>query len=272
MTYASIMVGVDDGLHASARVRLAADVAQRFGARLLGAAACLPDYPQSYGETAAPMGLVIEEIRQAALDKLAGAERAFRAASSLADRTVWRSDLAGPVPFLARQSRAADLVVLGRYADDEGVSPGMMVGVGDALMGLGRPVLVVPAGTGHLDAARVVIGWKNTLQTRRTISDAMPFLRRAEAVQVFSVADPTDRSDVEDVVGYLALHDVSASAHVAAPSGWSVADDLQRAARHFRADLIVAGGYGYGRLREWFFGGVTRDLLERTPVCCLMSH
>ena len=38
------------------------------------------------------------------------------------------------------------------------------------------------------------------------------------------------------------------------------------------ADLVVAGGYGHARLREWAFGGVTRDLLSRCPVCCLLSH
>ena len=35
---------------------------------------------------------------------------------------------------------------------------------------------------------------------------------------------------------------------------------------------IVAGAYGHGRLREWAFGGVTRDLLSYAPLCCLMSH
>lgn len=47
---------------------------------------------------------------------------------------------------------------------------------------------------------------------------------------------------------------------------------MQKVARDFDADLIVAGAYGYSRLQEWFFGGVTRDLLAKPSVCCLMSH
>ena len=43
-------------------------------------------------------------------------------------------------------------------------------------------------------------------------------------------------------------------------------------AGQFEADLIVSGAFDYSRLREWFFGGVTRNLLDRSPVCCLMSH
>ncbi len=52
------------------------------------------------------------------------------------------------------------------------------------------------------------------------------------------------------------------------PRGWTVADDVRKATRDFDADLIVTGAYGYSRLREWFFGGVTRDLLAQASVCC----
>ncbi len=272
MSYASIMVAVDDGLHAPARVRLAADLAHRLGARLVGAAACMPDYPRGYGETAVPMGMVIEQIRQAALNRLAGVEQVFRHASCLNDRVVWRSDLVSPVLFIESQSRVADLVVVARYADDEGVTVGMAVDAGDVLMGLGKPVLVVPPGIEHLEGRRVLVGWKNTPQTRRVVSDAMPLLRRAQEVQVFRVSDGEDRAEVEDVVRYLALHDVNATAHVSKPSGWPIAEDVRKAALDFDADLIVTGAYGYSRMREWFFGGVTRDLLEQAPVCCLLSH
>ena len=270
--YASLMVAVDDGRHAAARVRLAAELAHRFGARLIGAAGCLPEYPQGFGETIVPAGMAIEEIRQAALARLAGAERVFRQTSCLNDRIEWRSDLTAPTAFLQRQSRAADLVVVGRQADDAGVSPGMAVSVGDVLMGLGRPVLVVPPGREHLAARRIVVGWKNTLQTRRALSDALPLLRRAEAVRVVRVAETGDSAEIEDVAAYLALHDVPATAQVMAPAGWSVAETLEGAAGAFGADLIVTGAYGYSRLREWFFGGVTRDLLARATVCCLLSH
>ena len=271
MTYASILVAVDPGSHAPARVRLAAQLAQRLGARLVGAAACLPEYPQGYGETIVAPGFAIEEIRQDALDRLADAEQIFRQASPSDERAEWRSELAHPVRFLEEQSRAADLVVVGRSVD-EAVNPGMVVDLGDALMGTGRPVLVVPPEVEQVEARRIVIGWKNTLQTRRAVSDAMPLLRRADAVQVLRVTDGEDRSEVEDVVRYLALHDVRASAFQTSASGWSVADNLQTAASEFGADLIVTGAYGYSRLREWFFGGVTRDLLAKTTLCCLMSH
>ena len=48
-----------------------------------------------------------------------------------------------------------------------------------------------------------------------------------------------------------------------------------RGSRTCLGDILctpVTGAYGYSRLREWFFGGVTRDLLAKTAACCLMSH
>jgi nucleotide-binding universal stress UspA family protein len=51
-----------------------------------------------------------------------------------------------------------------------------------------------------------------------------------------------------------------------------VADHLIDLARVEGADLIVTGAYGHSRLGEWIFGGVTRELLASSPVCCLMSN
>ena len=38
------------------------------------------------------------------------------------------------------------------------------------------------------------------------------------------------------------------------------------------ADMIVMGGYGHSRLREFILGGVTRSILETMTVPVLMSH
>jgi nucleotide-binding universal stress UspA family protein len=38
------------------------------------------------------------------------------------------------------------------------------------------------------------------------------------------------------------------------------------------ADLVVAGAYGHARLREWVFGGVTRNLITRSQRCSFLTH
>ena len=47
---------------------------------------------------------------------------------------------------------------------------------------------------------------------------------------------------------------------------------LLEAAAGRNADLIVMGGYGHSRLREFIWGGVTRNMLSAMTVPCLMSH
>jgi nucleotide-binding universal stress UspA family protein len=65
---------------------------------------------------------------------------------------------------------------------------------------------------------------------------------------------------------------VKASAEVRTRREASAADELILVAEQHAADLIVVGGYGHARAREWIFGGVTRGLLTRSPMCCLFSH
>jgi nucleotide-binding universal stress UspA family protein len=37
-------------------------------------------------------------------------------------------------------------------------------------------------------------------------------------------------------------------------------------------DLLVMGGYGHARLREWVLGGVTKTILETMTLPVLMAH
>ncbi|MHC2017703.1 universal stress protein [Methylobacterium sp. CM6247] len=272
MTYTSIMVGLDLGDGSRGRTKLAAHLAETFQARLIGVAARRPDYAGRYGEISVLSESGMDEIRRFATDDLVAAEDAFREVAGEGRSVEWRSAVADPGVFLEEQSRAADLVVIGRTGDKDPLDYRMSLDAGVALMALGRPVLVVPPEVNHLSATRVVVGWKNTLQSRRAISDAMPLLKRAEQVRVVRIAAEDDKEDLADVVQFLGLHDVNAVPSRWASSGVGIAEALQRAANDFDADLIVSGAYGHNRVREWFFGGVTRALLDHCPICCLMSH
>jgi nucleotide-binding universal stress UspA family protein len=70
----------------------------------------------------------------------------------------------------------------------------------------------------------------------------------------------------------LNLHGIKAEAVVRPEGPKSTARQLITIAQEVHAGLIVMGGYGHARLREWAFGGVTREMLRTSPVCLLMSH
>ncbi|WP_458439101.1 universal stress protein [Methylorubrum extorquens] len=173
--------------------------------------------------------------------------------------------------FLTQQARTADLVALSRY-HDEGIEDWCAyIEPGEAILQIGRPVLIVPPGIEALAVRRIVVAWKDTRESRRTLTDAISFLKEADEVLLVEVADEDDGS-VRDVAQYLGRHGISCTPLRRSLSATSIAAQLLGIARVEGVDLVIAGAYGHSRMREMIFGSVTRSLLEQTPVCCLMSH
>jgi nucleotide-binding universal stress UspA family protein len=263
------MVAMDAGPDADTRARLAAALAVRFSSRLIGVAA-RPITAPLYFETPVPgLSSMIEVEERRAIEEIAKAEAMLRRAAGNTG-LEWRHAQTLPTNHAVEHARTADLIVAGRPRGiDEALDP-MSVDCGDLVMNAGRPVLIVPPKVDYVSAQHVVVGWKNTKEARRAVRDALPFLKGAGEVLVVSAAENDPSAD--DVVAYLGRHGVSANAVIVGKELAKPADELVRLARQEGADLIVCGAYGHSRTREWVFGGVTRDLLAQSPVCCLMSH
>lgn len=268
MTFASIMVAVDPGAAARRRVRLSRHLADAFGARLIGVAAETPAYAVPPVGPTPGSAFALAAMSEAVLQDLQRAHAVFGEGAGGFGRVEWRSNLDFSLPFLIAQAAAADLVVLGR----KGEAGPFALDPGDAVMHLGRPVLVVPPEVDHLEARHVVIGWKTTREARRAVRDALPFLKRASQVVLVSVDEGDGAARTRDVMGFLEAHAVPVTAREQETGGGAVGTVLVETATEHGADLIVTGAYGHNRLREWAFGGVTRDLQAGTPICCLMSH
>jgi nucleotide-binding universal stress UspA family protein len=196
--------------------------------------------------------------------------KTFRAQGRSLNQIEWRSALEPPGELLLREARAADLLVVGRRRSGDDADPGAIV------LRAGRPVLLVPDTIAALPLRRVVVAWKDTRECRRAVRDALPFLQQAKEVLLVEIAEHESQSQAKktlaDVAAYLVRHRVIAAAEVwRRPQGHVVAE-LLRIVEEETADLIVGGGYGHSRLGEWIFGGVTRELLAASPVCCLLSH
>ena len=91
-----------------------------------------------------------------------------------------------------------------------------------------------------------------------------------EVIETGSEQDSVSR--LKDVAGYLSRHGIAAVAEWVRPVEDSPSGGLIRVVEEQSIDLIVSGAYGHTRLGEWMLGGVTRDLLSDSPVCCLFSH
>ena len=269
MSYTSLMVYVDQELE---RVRLAADLAGRLRARLIGIAA-RPTMPVVTGEDAAIDATLFQEQEVAARQHLDKAGELFRATAGSAPAALeWRSAPDFPDRFVVRESRAADLVVIGQTSAK---LPGWL-DPGGFLLRAGRPILVVPTAVASLGPRRVVVAWKETREARRALADAVPILQLAESILVVEVCDWGAEDGVlhrlRDVSRFLTQHRVANVTERVLLQAAIAGDVLTRFAQEVQADLIVAGAYGHSRLGEWMFGGVTLDLLTRSQICCMFSH
>jgi nucleotide-binding universal stress UspA family protein len=256
------------------RLRAAAALARKFDATLFGVA-CEAIPPSG---SADPAGILVgswyPEIRERLETDLAQARAVFDAEVQ-GQRAEWLAVEDIPAPGLARISRGADIIVAGgrplhqtdRYRNAD---------TAELMLFSGRPVLIVPPRGGELKADKVVVSWKDTRESRRALSDAMPFLVTAQEVVVVEVAVPDDVHHAEArtaaVVTGLKRHGVNASARVIPAEPALVTIELNQAAQAIGADLLVAGGFGHSRLGEWFFGGVTRELLHFPERFVLLSH
>jgi nucleotide-binding universal stress UspA family protein len=145
-----------------------------------------------------------------------------------------------------------------------------------ALFDSGRPMLVVPyiQRTG-LKLDSVMMCWDGSRSAARATGDAMPFLARAKAVEVVLVASEAGKSDEiagADIAHHLARHGLKVELKQIVARDVDVANTILSHAADAETDLIVMGGYGHSRLREFVLGGATRGILSAMTVPTLMSH
>lgn len=271
--YATLLVHAEPGATATHRVEIAARLARELDARLIGLGAETFDpFPTADPFSGYAAGEWVALIQEQIGKDLKSAEAAFRRDAAGAD-SEWRCEQDYPHDALARHARAADLIVVGPR---QNLGPSRSADPADVVMTSGRPVLVVPDGRSQLKGRTIVVAWKNTRECRRALGDAMPFLTRAQDVIVLAVCKPdvaeAAQDEVDDVAAGLRRHGVAARGEVARIETAAVAEEIQRVADAAGADLIVSGGYGHSRLREWVFGGVTDDFIHRPTHFILMSH
>jgi nucleotide-binding universal stress UspA family protein len=276
MKYATVMVGMSFGQSNEARLEIAAQLAERFGATVIGVAAA-EFSPPLYFTDGAPAQKLIDQGRAAVKNRIAELEGEFRAAmQNRATEVEWRSAEDFPTRYIVQQARACDIIVVGEAARGALADPFSQINPSDLVIQTGRPLLVVPEACNWLDLRSVLVAWKDTVEARRAISDALPLLLKSTEITVAEIVeDETDRaaalSRVGDVAAWLARHGVQASAKVPEQRG-DAATQLERIAADVGAGVVIAGAYGHSRLSEWILGGVTRRLVNPANRCSLLSH
>lgn len=142
-SYASLMVNLDLGPHAASRTALAARLAERFDARLIGSASrrIIPVLPLEAGFAAQTL---IEQWREIAAEELQQIEANFIKVARSDERISMRTGMDEPAPFLLEQADAADLLIVGRQGRNDNRDWRFAVDPETIVLEAGRPVLIVP--------------------------------------------------------------------------------------------------------------------------------
>lgn len=136
----------------------------------------------------------------------------------------------------------------------------------------GRPIILYPDRpcSGRID--HVAIAWDGSRAAARALADASCFVEGANRISIIGVREkPIDR-DVGTLLDALIARGANAVAEVFGASDMTIGRAIQSKAVELRADLLVMGGYGHSRLREFVLGGATADVLANTMLPTLMSH
>ena len=100
-------------------------------------------------------------------------------------------------------------------------------------------------------------------------------LKRADRVTLMALSSKhgtQEQIPVTDIVAYLARHGIKVEVLTDQVSDIDVGNALLSRAADLSSDLLVMGGYGHSRMREWVLGGATQTILDSMTLPVLMSH
>ena len=170
-----------------------------------------------------------------------------------------------------RRARFHDLAVMARDAE---ISSDRIEGV---LMQAGRPVLIAPAKPVDTIGQTIAVAWKEGPDAARALLAATPMLARAKQVVILCVPEiqarsASERSSAEHLSRQLRWHGIQAQIILEAAGSAPASAKIKELAYACGADLLAMGAFGHSRMREFVFGGVTRDILRACEIPVFMFH
>ncbi|MGH7113980.1 MAG: universal stress protein [Stellaceae bacterium] len=281
MSWKDLLVALDPAADTPGRVELAAALAERFAAHLVGLYAIpSPELPRhaAYPDLAM-LEPMYHEWRERALEQAEAARQDFEHATRPRGLSrEWRAVVEGAAANPAMHARCADLAILGQRDPDNEEMAMYRPSPERVTLATGRPILVVPY-AGHFATLgrQVLIAWNAGREAARAVADAMPLLTTADRVEVLVVDAPPDADGHDGVPGadlarHLARHGVTARIEPTQSAGVPIGEVILSRAADLGADLLVMGAYGHSRARELLLGGATRSILASMTIPVLMSH
>lgn len=289
MAFRNILVQLDNHRNCDSRLSIALSLAQQHRGRLLGLYGFeLPEPPpisfalaEAYHRTTNGAAFErYERQRDGAFDDATQSEAAFFAAARRAGVParwgLWPEKPKELIATVTEKARYADLSILGQADPEHPLFDTLATLPEMVMLHAGRPVLIVPyTAEAKVVGKRILVAWNESREAARAIADAMPLLETAEAVTVLTLApeDETRQADpAQALADQLAQHGIETQALRLSARDNDAGELILSRAADLDCDLLVMGGYGHSRPREFILGGTTRLILQSMTVPVLMSH
>lgn len=260
-----LLVHDDDGQEA--RFQAALDIVRALGGHL----ACIDvtPYPVVAGDAVTGFGetvVLLDERDSEAKNKAALTDRLSREDVSWS----WADAMGEMADTVLEAADLADMIVLNRALDGYPL-PNMRDIVGRIVARTNAPVLAVPETCERFAFDRALVAWDGSPSAAAALRAAVPLLALASEVKLFAAVEDETGTGVDPAATYLSRHGIHAETRSLDKAHRRADELIERECAAWRADYVVMGAYGHGRLRETF-GGVTRRMLTDSKLPLLLAH
>jgi len=274
MAIKDILVHVDTQPGSEDRIAFAASLAKKNKAHLTGLhVKAEVVIPVTENDVIVPESLIEEQERIIELQAQAAKHQFDSAVCANEIESEWRTVRGAAADVLRHHAHATDLIIVGQQHPEATDTQDVPAGV---LQDTGCPTLIVPyVGVGRAFASNVMVAWDDSAPAARAVHDSLALIGQASRVEIVAVRDKDDDANGDpcaEICAHLLRHGVKAEGVTLQKNGSKVADMLLAHAADNGCDLLVMGSYGHSRWREFIFGGVTEDMLEKTTIPIFTSH
>lgn len=213
-----------------------------------------------------------QDLRDVAETAANAARNSARIAGIIHDIAVHEGMLNEIVEWAGQRARLADATVIDQTGAALLIQSALFEQI---LFSSGRPTIIASPNKISDRIERLCVAWNGTTVAARALGDALglfPEISKVDIVCVVGAKSSAGRAPGVDAAKHVARHGAEANVVDLPLSEGSVAATINAYARTSGADLVVMGGYGHSRLREFILGGVTRELIATNAVALQLSH
>ncbi len=280
MSYHTILVSINDIKSSLELIKSAVLLAKKHDAHLIGLHVTTAlDVPSFAGTIDFPDS-VYEDHRVASEQRASLVQGEFESATKREQvSSEWHTVTSMTTQIghkVVDHARCVDLAIVAQ-GDEEGAENGQLDLPEQLLMESGRPVLIIPNKAEIRSIGDYpLLAWNGSRESSRAAFDAIPVFQDAKEVQAVSISSKHSDSDSDlagsEIATALSRYGINIKTSHVITGGKRVDECIFSKIKDSGADLLVMGGYGRSRLREYVFGGVTRRILKNMSVPVLMSH